>query len=176
LGWVNSLNLFFSSSIGKYNVVDCGCGDFNIGSQIRSIFNKYVACDIVEDLIKFNQKKFIELNVDFKFLNVINDELPHGDILIFRQVLQHLSNDNILKIVSKIKNNYRYIIITEHLPTSYDFIPNLNKTNGPGIRLNKNSGVILSEHPFNLIFLEKFVISDIPQDNGRIETIVYKIF
>ena len=174
--YIDSLKLFFISQMGVYNVVDCGCGDFNIGSQIRSIFNNYTACDIVDELISFNKIKFNNLNVDFKNLNLINDEIPKADIIIFRQVLQHLSNENILKIVSKINNKYKYLIISEHLPSSYNFVPNINKINGPGIRLNKNSGVILSEPPFNLNYTEKFVISDIAQDEGRIETIIYRIF
>ena len=44
--------------IGLHNpvVVDLGCGDFNIGSQLFPLTKKYYGIDIVEDLINFNKK------------------------------------------------------------------------------------------------------------------------
>ena len=39
-------------------VVDLGCGDFNIGSQILYLTKKYYGIDIVENLINFNKTNY----------------------------------------------------------------------------------------------------------------------
>ena len=41
-------------------------------------------------------------------------------------------------------------MLTEHLPNNSFFKPNIDIVTGPQIRLYKNSGVILTERPFNL--------------------------
>ena len=48
---------FLLSLPKKPDVVDLGCGDFVIGSKLRKFCNKYIAVDIVDELINFNKKK-----------------------------------------------------------------------------------------------------------------------
>ena len=72
-----------------------GCGDFNVGAQLRDLCGAYIACDIVELLIAYNRERFAELGVDFRRLDIIDKPIPEGDVIILRQVLQHLSNSQI---------------------------------------------------------------------------------
>lgn len=68
-----------------------------------------------------------------------------------RQVLQHLDNQSILRIIRQFQN-YKYIIATEHqLSDRYSrFIhPNVDKTTDSDIRLGFGSGVYLEKEPFN---------------------------
>ena len=81
----------------KPDVVDLDCGDFHVGSRLRCLCSGYVACDIVEPLIAFNAKTFEGLGVDFRTLDLTKDELPSGEVVFVRQVLQHLSNDDIAR-------------------------------------------------------------------------------
>ena len=37
-------------------IIDLGCGDFNIGSKLVKYSKKYIAIDVVEDLINRNKK------------------------------------------------------------------------------------------------------------------------
>ena len=46
----------------KQNVVDLGCGDFSIGSQIRKNCNDFIAIDIFDELIEANKKKFKDMS------------------------------------------------------------------------------------------------------------------
>ena len=83
-------------------------------------------------------------------MDITTDELPLGDVCFVRMVLQHLSNESIKNFVNLVKNKYKYIIISEHYPSSKNFIANIDKPTGPDIRLYDNSAVVLTLPPFNL--------------------------
>jgi SAM-dependent methyltransferase len=131
-------------------VVDLGCGDFRVGSRIAGETIRYTGVDIVEPLIRANQEKFGNDHVEFRCLNIITDDLPSGDLCLVRQVLQHLSNAQISQILSKLRR-FRWVIITEGWPgRAGTFKPNRDKAQGREARLVWNSGVVLSEPPFNV--------------------------
>ena len=90
----------------KLVAVDLGCGDFTVGSRIRPLFSKYIACDVVGPLIQRNEERFATLDVDFRVLDVTADPLPPADVVILRQVLQHLSNQQIQATIAKIPAAY----------------------------------------------------------------------
>ena len=148
--YIDKVRKFLSSFPSKPDVVDLGCGDFVVGSKIRKLCNNYIAVDIFDELINSNKKKYKDLNVDFRVLDITKDELPSADICFVRQVLQHLSNESIKNFVNLVKNKYKYIIISEHYPSSKNFIANIDKPTGPDIRLYDNSAVVLTLPPFNL--------------------------
>ena len=149
LVYLDEIKNFLTSFSNKPSVVDLGCGDFKIGSNLRDYCDKYIAVDIFDELINANKIKYKELNVDFRVLDITKDQLPSGDICFVRQVLQHLSNDLIEKFLDLISDKYKYLVITEHIPDG-NFTPNLDILTGPYIRIIKNSGVELTEPPFNL--------------------------
>ena len=99
--YLQSVAPFLRSFAVKPDVVDLGCGDFTVGSQVRIFCNRYVACDVVSSLIDFNRARFQDLDVEFKALDLIEDELPPGDVAFVRQVLQHLSNNQIRKFIAR---------------------------------------------------------------------------
>ncbi len=148
--YIDEIRKFLLTFSSKPDVVDLGCGDFTIGSKVRQYCKNYIAVDIFEDLIKDNKKRYSNLNVDFKVLDITKEELPAGNICFLRQVLQHFSNNNIQNFLKQIDGKYKYLVLTEHLPNNSFFKPNIDIATGPQIRLYKNSGVILTERPFNL--------------------------
>ena len=168
------------SFLDKHNraltVCDFGCGDFNIGKELVKYTRKYVGIDIVKNLVERNKVRYQVRNLEFSCLDIAKDELPKGDCVILRQVLQHLSNAEIQNIVSKLVN-YKYVILTEHVPIG-DFIPNLDIISGQGIRLKKGSGVDVLESPFCLKIKNKTVIGDVILEGGkgRIVTVIYEVF
>tara|TARA_B100000029_G_C17547434_1_gene948947 strand:- start:578 stop:1330 length:753 start_codon:yes stop_codon:yes gene_type:complete len=154
--YIDRIRKFLLSLSEKPNVVDLGCGDFVIGSKIRNYCDKYIAVDIFDELINHNKKKYKDLNVDFRTLDITTEELPSGEVCFIRQVLQHLSNDSILNFIEMAKNKYKYLILTEHFPDSKNFIANLDKPTGPDVRLYENSAVVLTEPPFNLKVIKEY--------------------
>lgn len=173
--YLTAINNLLSSFDNKLDVVDLGCGDFFIGEKIRSMCNNYVACDIVDSLIDFNKIKYRDLEVDFRVLDLTKDVLPKGDIVFVRQVFQHLSNKQIKEALSNLAGQYKYLVLTEHLPASQWFVKNINKPAGSDIRLSVNSGVVITESPFNFQVKKAICLCETPQFGGLIRTDFYQL-
>lgn len=173
--YVKSVHKVLCSFEEKPNVVDLGCGDFFIGSQIRPLCASYTACDIVQPLIDFNKEKYKSLNVDFKVLDLTKDEIPQADIVFIRQVLQHLSNEQIKKALPQISSKFKYLVLTEHLPDTQSFTHNLDKPAGPDLRLGIESGIVLTSPPFNLKVIEENHLCQVAEYGGIIKTTLYKL-
>jgi len=157
-------------------VCDLGCGDFNIGEKLAPFTKKYIAVDIVEDLIKHHKKKYKEGHIVFYCLDIAEDNVPAGDCAIVRQVLQHLSNAEVKKIVKKLMS-YKYVVLTEHIPEG-NFVPNMDIISGQGIRLKKQSGLDLLAPPFDFEVKDVQQLLSIPLEDGKgmIITAVYTIY
>lgn len=168
----------------ELNAVDLGCGDMRIGCAISKSFKTYTGVDIVAEMIEHHKKQYPEESLRFCHLDIIEDELPDGDVCFIRQVLQHLSNEQIGKVLAKL-SKYKYVLITEHLPTPNEAIrPNMDKPHGADVRLHQNSGVYITEPPFNISKSMVEVVLEVeghgqanykePWIKGVIRTILYK--
>ena len=159
-------------------VVDLGCGDFNVGSKLFMASKCYIACDVVPELIAHNRGQFPDKSIDFQCVDIVKDPLPKGEVVIIRQVLQHLSNRDIALVLPKL-TSYKYLIITEHLPSN-TFIANIDKPSGLGIRMHngmkKNSGVVITEPPFNFSAKSaKTLQTIICDDESQLVTCLYTL-
>jgi SAM-dependent methyltransferase len=131
------------------DVADLGCGDFQVGRRLLAPGLRYVGVDVVRPLIERNQARYAGEGVRFEARDLVRDALPAGELALIRQVLQHLSNDEIARILENTKP-YRYLLVTEHVPLGDDVRPNLDKPHGPDTRLYDRSGVFLDLPPFSL--------------------------
>ena len=173
--YVTVIASFLKSFKEPLTVCDLGCGDFNVGIQLVDFSKLYIGVDIVEDLIIRNKARFKKNNLDFQCLNICEDKLPSADCIILRQVMQHLSNNEIKQLTAKLKA-YKYVLVTEHLPAT-EFIANQEIITGQGIRLKKNSGVDLTRAPFNLKpILENKILVVKHDHKSEICTTFYQIF
>ena len=173
--YVEAVINFLKSHDKKLTICDLGCGDFNIGKNFLEYAEYYYAIDIVESLIERNKTLYKASNLEFQYLDISKDDIPQADCVILRQVLQHLSNKEIMRILKKIEN-YKYIILTEHLPSG-NFVPNKDKIASQGIRLKQHSGVDLLAEPFNFKVKETELLNEVilENDNGRITTMLYSL-
>jgi len=173
---LQAVTAFLKAHNNNLIVCDLGCGDFNIGKHLTNYTEQYVAIDIVENLIKRNKKLFKEDRLEFHCLDIAEDEIPPADCIILRQVLQHLSNAEIQKIVIKMAV-FKYIILTEHIPIG-NFMANKDILTGQGIRQKQNSGVNILEPPFNFKPIEAKTLGEfiLGKHKGRIVTTLYKTF
>jgi SAM-dependent methyltransferase len=96
------------------SVLDLGCGDLTWIPQTQ-FFNdngiKYTGVDVVESLIVSHRTKFPEKHFLCKDITSYRD-IDDVDIIIIRDVIFHLTNDEILSIFDNIKNKFQFIIIT----------------------------------------------------------------
>jgi len=172
--YVEAVNTFLQSFDEPLTVCDLGCGDFNVGKQFVPFTKKYVGVDIVPALIERNKELFQVENLAFHCLDLATDELPSGDCALVRQVLQHLSNDEVTQILQKLAH-YKYVIITEHIPSG-EFIPNKDKIASQGIRLKQHSGIDVLAPPFNWQVKEvkELLCLELADGKGRIVTTLYQ--
>ncbi len=173
--YIEAVKSFLESFDNSLTVCDLGCGDFNIGKQLVKYTKKYIAIDIVSSLIKRNISKFKLENLDFICLDIAKNKLPQTDCVILRQVLQHLSNNEVQEVVGKLVD-FKYVILTEHIPKG-DFTVNKDIISGQGIRLKKQSGLNLLAPPFNFkVIKEKQLLSiDLGNHKGVIVTTLYEV-
>jgi hypothetical protein len=131
-------------------VLDIGCGDFTIMTRVIDQTGiSYLGVDLVKPLIDHLNNKFATEKVKFNVLNAVEDTLPQAELVTIRQVLQHLNNQQIQSILAKV-SNFKYALITEHVPVGESVEPNLDKISGPHIRMRVNSGVFINQPPFSM--------------------------
>ena len=164
---------FLQSHNKQLTVCDLGCGDFNIGKQLVKHTKTYIAVDIVDSLIERNKITFKDEHLEFQCLDITKNNLPAANCVIIRQVLQHLSNTEILKITEKLMQ-YKYIILTEHVPVGH-FTANKDIISGQGNRLKYHSGVNLLAEPFHLKIAKQVILNTTVLDKGQILTTLYTL-
>jgi SAM-dependent methyltransferase len=131
------------------SLLDIGCGDFRIGRQLAATGIHYTGVDIVPELITHLRENHAGPRVQFECIDATSEPLPPADLVVIREVLQHLTNAQIHSVLRQLEH-YPHVIVTESVPTSPHAVPNLDKVQGPDVRLYANSGVFLDQPPFNL--------------------------
>lgn len=165
--YVDTIRKYILES-GANSVVDLGCGDFRVGSRIvAGLGIRYTGVDIARPLIAHLSATAAGPTIDFQCLNIVDDPLPQGDLYLIRQVLQHLSNQQISTILRKLKG--AAVIVTEHIPTGRGAKWNKDKVAGPDIRLFRTSGVFLEHPPFSL---QLETLLEVPQPFNGVDAIL----
>jgi SAM-dependent methyltransferase len=129
-------------------IVDLGCGDFRVGRRFELQDCSYIGCDIVKPVIESNNAQFGNSRISFRHLDIVSDELPEGELCLIRQVLQHLSNLDVMAVLGKLKK-YRYVLVTDELPKKFDQA-NADIRTQKNTRRIKNSALMLERPPFNV--------------------------
>lgn len=147
-------------------LVDIGCGDFQVASRILEKLGRpvrYVGCDIAANVVAYNRARHGRDGVEFLNLDVTRDPLPPGDIVMIREVFQHLSNDAITAALANLKRSFAYAIVTEAQPLQ-PVSPNLDIVSGYRTRDGLNSGVFLELAPFNLTIVDQMSVEASPSE------------
>ena len=108
--YIKFLNMFVAQNNVR-SVVDFGCGDWQFSRFVDWGAARYTGFDIVESVIANNQKAFAQKNVSFCIFES-ETFLPEADLLICKDVFQHLPNPSILKYLAALKARYRFLLIT----------------------------------------------------------------
>jgi SAM-dependent methyltransferase len=95
------------------SVVDAGCGDWSFSSAIDWGDTTYLGIDIASDVIAAVRNKHEKGRIKFQ-VGDITDELPAADLLVSKDVLQHLSNDLVHRFIRNNlrKGKYKWVILT----------------------------------------------------------------
>jgi SAM-dependent methyltransferase len=130
------------------SLCDMGCGDFRVGKELAKYVPRYIGVDISGIVIAHNQESNSGEGIEFIRADVTREKLPTADVAIMRQILQHLSNEEVLEALNNVRAHYPITIITEHVCTGERCVPNIDITHGPGTRAPFGSGVFIDAAPF----------------------------
>ena len=93
------------------SVVDMGCGDWQFSRLLDWSGVHYQGYDIVPQVIATNQERFARDGVSFQLYSGDPAELPPADLLIAKDVLQHLPDAAIRAFLPAL-SKYKYALLT----------------------------------------------------------------
>jgi 2-polyprenyl-3-methyl-5-hydroxy-6-metoxy-1,4-benzoquinol methylase len=99
------------------SIVDVACGDFVwmplVLEKMAADF-RYTGCDIVESLISAHKEKYPQYG--FQSLDFVEGKIPPGEMIICRDVLQHLQVEDIKKALANFsESGAKYLLATTHI-------------------------------------------------------------
>ncbi len=158
----------FIKDHGVRSVVDCGCGDFSVGRRIVEATDvQYTGVDVVDDLIEHHKKTVQNPRVSFLCADLTRDPLPSADLYLIRQVLQHLGNREITKVLERV-SDFPMTLISEHEPLNPKSF-NDDMLHGPEVRSDYDSCVSVDRPPFSIAVKELW---NFPMRDGILRTVL----
>lgn len=139
--YIESITDFLHAK-GIRSVVEVGCGDWQFSKYIDWDGIDYIGYDIVKEIVEKNYEEYSAPNITFGRANCILADLPRADLLICKDVLQHLSNESIREFLKQLPK-YSVCLITNDI----DFFFN---TNNSPIQDGEYRPVDLTKPPFNI--------------------------
>lgn len=162
------------------SIAEIGCGDFRVANNLlqkisdHGLFVNYIGIDIVDEVIQYNKEHFENKRITFLCMDAVVDQIPYADLYLVREVFQHLNNQSIEAILSKLENQSRYAIITELHPTNL-WKANVDYIEGASSRNKYKTGVYLDKPPFNRKCEHVLSIQHSDSDKAILETYLMRM-
>jgi hypothetical protein len=93
-------------------VVDYGCGDWQFSRLINWGEATYTGLDIVDSVVQRNTTNYGSDSISFQTIKPGESKLPKGDLLISKDVLQHLAEAEIQAFIRDVLPRYKFALIT----------------------------------------------------------------
>ena len=102
--------------INKYEITticDVGCGDWVFSQNIDFGKREYLGIDCVSSVIEKDKERFEKDNIKFEHKIIGDDYIPEGyDLIIIKDVIQHWTDEDIMKYFSQILEKNTYVFST----------------------------------------------------------------
>jgi SAM-dependent methyltransferase len=108
---------FLQNFLKTYNirsVVDVGCGDWTFSKTIDWKGIDYIGIDVVKSVIDKNTALFKTPTVNFIHADILSTDLPAADLLICKDVLQHLPNGEIARFIKRL-GKFKHCLLTNDI-------------------------------------------------------------
>ena len=102
--------------LGVKILLDAPCGDFFWMKHVDLGAANYIGGDIVPEIIEDNQQKYGSPNRRFEVVDLVASPLPDADLLLCRDVLVHLSYEDINKALKNLCDSNIKWLLTTHFP------------------------------------------------------------
>lgn len=126
------------------SVVDIGCGDWEFSKFMDWGDAEYLGVDVVDQVIDKNIMTFSSERIHFQSVNFLNIDIPAADLLLCKHVCQHISNHDVMDIVSQI-HKFKHCVFVNPVDPETKTCPNVDTEVSPSGRL-----IDLTKPPFNL--------------------------
>lgn len=93
------------------SVVDFGCGDWAFSALVDWQGASYLGLDCVAEVIESNRARYESENVRFEVVEFGDFTIPPCDLLIAKDVLQHLSNRRVREFLEQTRGT-KYVLLT----------------------------------------------------------------
>ncbi|HEX4068506.1 MAG TPA: class I SAM-dependent methyltransferase [Candidatus Babeliales bacterium] len=143
---------------GISSIADAPCGDLHWMRHVDMGTCRYTGYDIVQELVERNTKLFGETK-QFRHFNLIDNVIEKVDLIICRDMLAHLTHEQIVKVLRNFKQSgSKYILMTTGLTT---------KDNSPDITTGEVRRINFELAPFNFPRPLALIEEDIPFECER---------
>ena len=111
--YVEFVNRWLISHPDVRTIVELGCGDWSTTRKIDlGETRSYLGIDIVNSVIEENGRRFGSERIRFLRSDFVEQLPPPSDLLLVKDVLQHLSNASVLRFLRSALNLCRFAILT----------------------------------------------------------------
>lgn len=128
---------------GIKTITELGCGDFQVMRHIDLTGVSYTGYDVASIVVEQNNLNFTKSNLRFETLKTYSD-MKSGELLICKDVLQHLPMDEITAIIAQCFTNFKYVLVTNCVGNFEDSKFNL------GIDYGEFTNIRILEPPFSV--------------------------
>ena len=105
---------------GVRSIVDLGCGDWRFTKHIDFGNCDYLGVNIVQDVVERNQAAYGTARVRFVCSDITKFEIPACDLLVSKDVLQHLSNAHVQKVLTRMAVAQTALVTNDFHPVNRD--------------------------------------------------------
>jgi SAM-dependent methyltransferase len=126
-----------------HSVVDAGCGEWEFSKKIDWSGILYIGYDVVRAIVEKDQKAYGCEHIQFVHADILSTDLPSADLLICKDLLQHLTNADIMALIAQFPK-YKYCLIVNDVDKKTK--SSLNRD----MALGMTRTVDLTQPPFNL--------------------------
>ncbi len=148
--------------LGVQRLLDIPCGDFHWLSRVDLGVASYLGADIVAALVAANQARHGRdepgRSIAFTAMDLLAGPLPCVDLVLCRDCLVHLSNDDVRQALRQIKRSGSTHLLTTTYPT---------RANDKDIRTGEWRPLNLQAAPFALPTPAAAMLEGCTERNGR---------
>lgn len=139
--YMNFLQNFIKAN-GIRSVVDVGCGDWSFSQHMNWNGIRYFGYDAAAQVIERNQSKFATPTITFVQGDASRLDLPKADLLICKDVLQHLPNEEIALFLTQL-HKFKHCLITNDVDLTLS-------SDNRQISMGDYRTIDLTKPPFNI--------------------------
>lgn len=147
---------FIAGYIKQYNIksmLDIGCGDFQVSRRILHALDVqivYLGADVSQVIIDRNKAAYENETTKFVQLDATKEDIPSAELITIREVLQHLPNKDIERVLSHLIDRHKnaHILVTNTVARNPEKI-NIDIPAGSASRAGIGSGLSIDRPPFS---------------------------